>query len=167
MARQMPAAPEQITRRSHLGRINIRVGQPPSAQPPGDLLGIDLVVFGFAPMNGRHGEGVPEDKRNACAGTEGGKPVPGEEAFDTDDEVLPVGGDSFEKRFRTSRHGAVHQDLTILVQPTEVQGAGMQVDAAGKWVLLRVEAPEVSSSLLSDSLPLSADHRGRRGRGPQ
>ena len=38
------------------------------------------------------------------------------------------------------------QDLPILVQDAEVHGAGMQVDATVKLVLLGVESPEVSSS---------------------
>ena len=55
----------------------------------------------------------------------------------------------------------------ILVQDAEVHGAGMQVDAAVKLVLLRLESHEVSSFLLSESLPLSAYHGGMLGRGPQ
>jgi hypothetical protein len=37
-------------------------------------------------------------------------------------------------------------DLTVLVEDTDVHGPGMQGDATVKWVLLGVEAPEVSSS---------------------
>jgi hypothetical protein len=61
---------------------------------------------------------------------------------------------------------ARYYDLTILVHNTDVQGAGMQVNAAGKWMLFGVESPEVSSSL-SLLFPLSADHWGVLRRGPQ
>jgi hypothetical protein len=61
----------------------------------------------------------------------------------------------------------MQQDLAVVVKKTDVHGAGMQVDATVKLVLFRVEAHEVSSSFLSESLPLSAYHRGLLGRGPQ
>src|SRR5262249_52561547 len=62
-------------------------------------------------------------------------------------------------------HIPVQHHRTGLTQDTDVHGAGMQIDTAVKWVLLRIESHEVSSSLLSDSLPLSAYHRGMLGRG--
>ncbi len=80
------------------------------------------------------------------AGTEVGQPVPGEDAFDTDDQVLPVGRNGLEKRLWACGHIPVHKDLSILVQDAEVHGAGMQVDAAVKLVLFGVESHEVSSS---------------------
>ena len=43
-------------------------------------------------------------------------------------------------------HVPVHQNLPSLVQDAEVHGAGVQVDATIKLVLLGVESPEVSSS---------------------
>jgi hypothetical protein len=41
----------------------------------------------------------------------------------------------------------VEHDVPGVVHDTDVHGAGMQINAPGKGVLLRVEAPEVSSSL--------------------
>jgi hypothetical protein len=38
---------------------------------------------------------------------------------------------------------AVPQNVPVLVEATSVQGPGMQVDAAVKWVLIVVEAPEI------------------------
>jgi hypothetical protein len=55
----------------------------------------------------------------------------------------------------------------MVVKHTDVQGPGMQSNTTLKWVLFRVEAHEGSSSLLRESLPLSAYHRGLLGRGPQ
>jgi hypothetical protein len=40
----------------------------------------------------------------------------------------------------------VESDLALLVQEAEVHGAGMQVDATIKLVLLSIESHEVSSS---------------------
>src|SRR5262245_16664502 len=103
-------------------------------------------------MDGLHIQRMPEDKRNAFARAQVGEPVPGEDAFDTDDQVLPIGRNGLEKRFWASRHVPMHQDLALLIQDTEVHGAGMQINAAVKLVLLRIEAHEVSSSFMSDSL---------------
>jgi hypothetical protein len=43
----------------------------------------------------------------------------------------------------------MHHDLTVLVQNTDIHGAGVQVDAAGPFMLPGVESHEVSSSLVS------------------
>jgi hypothetical protein len=40
---------------------------------------------------------------------------------------------------------AVPQEVPLLVHETDIHAPGMQVDAAVKWVLLGVEAHEVSS----------------------
>ena len=118
-------------------------------------------------MEGLQGARVPEDTRPACAGTQLGQPVPGDAACHTDTQVLPGGGESCEKGGWASRPLPVHKDGPILVDDAEVQGVGMQGDAAVTLVLLRIASPEVSSSLLRESLPLSAYHGGMLGRGPQ
>jgi hypothetical protein len=91
-------------------------------------------------MDRFHLERVSKDKRNPFARTELGQPIPGHEAFDADDEIGPVGRHGFEKRFWASRHIPVDKNLAILVQDAEVYGAGMQIDATVKVVLLRVES---------------------------
>jgi len=164
---EMYPAPEQIPGRPHCRGRDLGLGQHTATQQDSHFLGSNCVVLGFAPVNGLHREGMPKHKRNAVAGAQVGEPVPGKEACDTDDQVFPGGRNGFEKRCGASRHVPVHQELTILVQDAEVHGAGMQVDAAVKWVLLRIESHEVASLLLSDSLPLSAYHGGMLGRGPQ
>jgi hypothetical protein len=42
----------------------------------------------------------------------------------------------------------MHHDLPVMVQNIDVHGAGMQVDAAVKLMLLGVEAQEVSPSCI-------------------
>jgi hypothetical protein len=128
-------------------------------------VGIDLVVVGLATVAGLHRQRVPEATSDPCAGPQVGQPVPGEDTCDTDDEGRPRGCDGLEQGCWPSGPIPVQPKLTGLTQDTDVHGAGMQLDTAVKWVLLRIEAPEVSSSLLSDSLPLSAYHGGMLGRG--
>ena len=77
------------------------------------------------------------------------EPVPGEEACDGHDHRFPRGCDSLEKRLRAGWHVPVQHDLALLIQDTDIHGAGMQVDAAVKWVLFGVESHEVSSSFVT------------------
>jgi hypothetical protein len=78
--------------------------------------------------------------------TEISQPVPGEDTFHTDNEVLPLGSDSPEKRFGSRLHMLVQDDLPIPIQDAEIHGPGMQVDATITQVRLGVESHEVSSS---------------------
>ena len=84
---------------------------------------------------------------NPLLSTEISQPVPGEDTFDTDDDILAIGRDGLEKRFWGCWHVTVHQNLPNLVQDAEVHGAGVQVDATVKLVRLRgVKSHEVSSA---------------------
>jgi hypothetical protein len=109
---------------------------------------------------------MPQDESKPFARTQIRQPIPGEDAFDADYEAITGGRDGCETRCGASRHVAVHQHLALLVQDTEVQGAGMEIDAAGKWVLLGVESHEVSSSS-SVFASRPAYHGGMWRRGPQ
>src|SRR5919106_588603 len=71
--------------------------------------------------------------------------VPGEDACDTDHEVLPVGSKSLQKRFRPCLHVLVEEDLSILVQHAQVHATSLSVNTTVKLVRLGVESPEVSS----------------------
>ena len=104
-------------------------------------MGIDRVVCGLAAMDGLHGEGMPEDKRDACVGTEVGEPVPGEQTFDRDDQSLLDTGQwlSERSRGRSVMLRCTH-DLAALVEDADVHGPRVQVDAAVKWVLRRVKS---------------------------
>jgi hypothetical protein len=86
-------------------------------------------------MDGFHVEGMTEDEGDAFVGTEVGEPVPGEHAFDGDDETLSIRGNGFEESLRVGFHVTVKQRLTGLVEDADVHHPGMQVDAAVKWVL--------------------------------
>src|SRR5919106_2778212 len=72
--------------------------------------------------------------------------VLGEETFNRDHHLFTRGGHGLEQRLRAGGPMAMHHDLTVVVQNTDVHGASMQVNAAVTWVLLGGEAHEVSSS---------------------
>src|SRR4029450_4094608 len=98
-------------------------------------------------MDGFHVESVPQDKGDFLFSAEIGEPIPGEHAFDRDDEPLTVGSNGLEERFRSGFHITVQQGLTIVAHDADVHGPGMQVDTAVKLVWVGVESHEVSSFL--------------------
>jgi hypothetical protein len=97
-------------------------------------------------VDGFHVEGMTQHEGNTRLSTEISQPVPGEDTFHTDNEVLPIGSNSLEKRFGSRLHIPVQDDLPIPIQDAEIHATGMQIDAAVKLVLLGVESHEVSSS---------------------
>jgi hypothetical protein len=123
------------------------VGEHAAAQQSGNLVGSELVIFGLAAMDGVHVEGVPQAKGDFWCSAELGEPLPGEHAFDRDDEPLTVGSNGLEERFRSGFHLTVQQGLTIVAQDADLHGTRMQVETAVKLVWVGVEAPEVSSFL--------------------
>jgi len=112
-------------------------------------LGIDLIVFGFAAVNGFHIEGMSQDKGNALVGTEIGQPVPGKQTLDGDNEALAVRREGLEQGGRSGLHGTVQQDFSSVIHDTDVHAPRMQINTTVKCVLVGVESPEVSSSLVS------------------
>jgi hypothetical protein len=57
-ARERHAAPEQVPRGAHRGGLDVRLGDHTAAEEHRNLVGIALIVFGFASMDGLHGEGM-------------------------------------------------------------------------------------------------------------
>jgi len=82
---------------------------------------------------------VTEDKRDVLVGAEIGDPVPGEDAFDRDDEVIPVGSDGREEALGVCAHVAVQDDLPVAGEDAEVHRAGVKIDAAVVAVLFGIE----------------------------
>lgn len=140
LAHQVHAAPEQIAGRSHRSGIDIGHRKHPAAKQHGDLLGIDAVVFGFAAVDGPHVEGVTEDEMNAFVTTQVSQPVPGEHALDRDNEVIPIRFDCPQERRRSCFGIAMEQDFAVMAENAQVDGAGMQIDAAVVGVRLGVES---------------------------
>jgi len=144
--RERHATPQESTRSAHLRRRDIRLRQQAATQQDGNLLGGDRVVCGLATMDRLHREGRAQDKRQPLLRPEIGEPIPREETCDGDDKPLALRSNGLEKGCGSCWHVAVQHDRAVLTQDTDVQGAGMQVDAAVKWMLLGVEAHAVSSS---------------------
>jgi hypothetical protein len=145
-ARQREAAPEQSTGCPHRCRGDVSLRDHAAVEQDGDCPGVNPVVFGGAALDGCHRQGLAQDKRQSFWCTQVGEPVPRQEALYRDDNSLPLGGHDLHKRLRARLHSAMPQDLAVVVEHTDVHGAGMEVDAAVKWMLLGVEAHEVSSS---------------------
>jgi hypothetical protein len=76
LACQVQAAPPPVAGGAPLGRRDSGLGEHPAAQEHGNWMGVELVVFGLAPMEGLHGEGMPEAKRETVVSTQVGKPGP-------------------------------------------------------------------------------------------
>jgi hypothetical protein len=69
---------------------------------------VDLLGLGFATMDRLHLQSMPEDKRHPFLGTQVGRLVLCDHAFDTDHKVLPIGHDGLKKGGRASWHIPVH-----------------------------------------------------------
>jgi hypothetical protein len=152
LAHPMDPAPKQVARGAPLGGIDRGLGQHPAAPQDRDVVRIAAVVFDLAPRDRLHGARMAQDKGHALLSPEVGEPVPGEEAFDADHDVLPVGGHRLEKWPRCCLQIPMQKDLSGLIYDAEGHGPGMQVDATVKLVRLGVESHEVSSSSVG-SLP--------------
>jgi hypothetical protein len=103
-------------------------------------LGINLVVFRLATVDGFHIERVSQDEGDALFSAEVGEPLPGEETFHGAHETLTIGGNRLEERFRSRFHVAVQQDFALGAQDADVHTPGMHVDTAVKGVLIGVES---------------------------
>jgi hypothetical protein len=97
LSHQMSASSQEISGGSHLGWIDISLGQCATSQEYGNFMGVDLVVFTLAAMNGFHIEGMAQNERNPFSGTKIGYPVPGEHALGSHHDVFPEGSDATEE----------------------------------------------------------------------
>ena len=111
----MPPAPEQVSGGTPLSRIDIGLREHAAADQHSNLVGVDLIVVGLAPMNGFHVQGVAQDEGNPLLRAKVREPVPGEEAFDADHKILSLGDNRLEKRLGCCPHIPVENDLSIPV----------------------------------------------------
>jgi hypothetical protein len=89
---------------------------------------IDLVVLGFAAVDGLHVQGVAEDEGNPLLRAKIREPVPREDAFDGHHETLAVGRDSREEVLRGGGAIPLDADLAFRVQHADVHPPRVQVD---------------------------------------
>jgi hypothetical protein len=66
-------------------------------------------------MNGFHVQGVAQDEGNPLLHAKVREPVPGEDAFDADHNILSIAHNRLEKRLGCCPHIPVENDLSILV----------------------------------------------------
>jgi len=142
---EVVSPPQEVPGGAHGLGIDIGSRNVATPQQNGDLLGVNFVIFALAAMDGFHVECMSKHKRNRFPGTQIGKPVPDEHAFDGDDDVFPIGVDGSEKGLRIRSDIFVKPGVSLLIQDTDVHGSGMQIDAAIELVLLVVESHKVSS----------------------
>ena len=109
----------------HIGWVDVNLRDHASPQQSGDLESIDPIVLGFAAMDSLHVQGVTKDEGNLLAGSQVGRPVPGEDAFHLQHEIFPVGIDGAEERTRIGPDLSVKEYLVSLVQDAKVHGAGV------------------------------------------
>jgi hypothetical protein len=86
-----------------------------AADQLGDLLGIDLVVLGFAAMDRLHVERVSQNKGDFLALTEISEPITGEDALDTHNEVFPIGRDQLEESAGLCRNILMETDFSLII----------------------------------------------------
>jgi len=91
-------------------------------------------------MNRFHVKCVAEDEGDAVLGTEVGEPIPGEHAFDGDDETVAIRSDGIEEGAGLSGKLAVQERLTGVIEDAQVHGPCVQIDAAVESVRLDVKA---------------------------
>jgi len=139
-ADQVASPSEQIPGRAHFWGVDVGLRDHAAAQELGDLAGIHPIVLDLSAVNGFHIESVSKDERDLLAGTQVGEPVPGEDTFHGDDEIIAKGCDRLEERLGSGRHVPVKNDGALLIQDANVHRAGMKVDTAGIVVLVGVES---------------------------
>jgi hypothetical protein len=135
---QVHASAQQITGRAPLSGVHIGLREQATTHKHRNVMRVDLVVFRLPTVDGLPLKGRTEDKRDPMFRPEVRKPVPGKHAFGSQDDLLAGGRDSLEQRFWGGGHVPVSQCCTGLSEDAQVHGAGMEIDAAVKGVLLGV-----------------------------
>src|SRR5436305_1606151 len=153
---QAPA--QQVAGGAHLSGVDVGVGEIAAAQQGGDLVGVEPVVLRLAAVDGLHVESVAEDKLEALLVAQVGDPVPAEQTFDGDHQVLSVGGESLQQQLALTGQLPVHQSLALLVQDAEIEAASVEVDTTVVNMLSGVESHR---GLLSWSSQPTAYRGGR------
>jgi len=81
-------------------------------------------------MDGFHVEGMTENEFDAVLVTEIRDPVPHENAFDADDEIVHIGPNDFEEPIGASEQVFVDKDIPFAIDDTDVDVPCVQVDTA-------------------------------------
>jgi len=139
---KMISSSEQVSGRARLGGIDIGHGHHAAPKQSSYFIGVYFVVFGFASMDGFHVECTAKDKRDILLAAEIGKPVPGEDALNGNNNVLTVGAMVFRKIsgfVLMSRCRRIFPSLSRM-QRYIVHSPCVQIDTAVKFVLMGVKS---------------------------
>jgi hypothetical protein len=101
---------------------------------------VDLIVFGFAAVDGFHVEGVAQDKGDVFFNAQVSDPIPGEHAFHGHDHVLSEWFDGLEENLSISLDVAMKHDCSGAIEDAEIHFLGMKVDSAIILVLFGVKS---------------------------
>jgi hypothetical protein len=135
LAHQVEPSSKQIPRGSHPRRVDVGLGQHSASQQHGDLVGVDLVVLGLAPVDGFHEQRVAKHEGDLFPCTQIRQPVPGEDALAGDHEVVAVGRHGLEERLWLRGQVLVHEHLTGAVEDADVHRPRVQIHPAVVSVL--------------------------------
>jgi hypothetical protein len=132
LAHQMQTALSQVAGGTHGGRIRIGLRQHAAPQSHGNLLGVETVMLGFAPVDRLHVLGVSQHTRHPFLDAQVGQPIPGKHAFHGHHEILTIRSNGLEKSLGSGWHIPVEHDLTVSVEDADIHRPGMQVDAISR-----------------------------------
>ena len=90
-------------------------------------------------------------KGDAVLMTQISDPVPGEHAFDANDQVIAIISNQFEKCIWRCLNIFVNTDLSGIIKNTDVQGTGMQVNSASITMLLGILLGATGTAAQEDS----------------
>ena len=137
---KMGSSSEEVPGSAHVGGIHIGHWHHAASEEGCYLIGVDLVVFGLAAMNGFHVECMAKDKGDLLISAEISNPVLGEDALNGNDNVLTIGSNGLQKDIRVCLDVTVQEDLSLLIEDAEIHCSCMQIDTAVKLVLMGVKS---------------------------
>ena len=139
-----PAA-QKVTSGAHFGRIHICHRVHAASQQSGNLVSVDLVIFGLSAVDGFHIERVAQDEEDFFSSAEIREPIPGEHAFNRDYDILPVRSNELQESIGIRRQVAMYENVAFAVQDADIHRSCVKVNSAVILVLLSVESHKVSS----------------------
>ena len=122
LADEVGAAAEQVAGLAHALGVDVGQGEVAAAEQAGNLVGVDLVVLGLAPVDGLHVQGVADQEGDLLLPAQVSQPVPGEQALDADDDVGAEGGEGSEEGVGAGWQVDVADDGAGRIEDAQVHG---------------------------------------------
>src|SRR5262249_48622133 len=137
---QVIAAPQPVAGLAPTLGVDVSEREVAAAQQAGALVGGDLGVLGLSPVAELQVQGVSEYERELRTLAQVRQPVPGIHALDADPNVVAERGGGFEEGLGPGGEVLVEDDGAGVAKDAQVQGPGMEVEAAvesAAWPLAR------------------------------